>query len=83
MMECKWRADRKKTPNPPPKSFVLMKPDITLADLLFEKQQRDLGKRKNMFQDIGKFEQKKKALEANQSMLKAAIKKAHLNSEGP
>lgn len=37
MMECKWRADKKKTPNPNPASFIQMKPDLTMAELLFEK----------------------------------------------
>lgn len=37
MMECKWRADKKKTPNPNPNSFFMMKPDLNMADLLFEK----------------------------------------------
>jgi hypothetical protein len=38
MMECKWRADRKKNPNPNPTSFFMMRPDITMAEFLYEKQ---------------------------------------------
>ena len=52
-----------------------MKPDLTLAELLFEKQQADLEKRKTMFKDINEFDQKRKALEMNQAMLKFALRK--------
>jgi hypothetical protein len=54
-----------------------MKPDITLADMLYEKQQKDMGKRSGMVQDIGKFEQKQRALEMGQKMLQFALKKAN------
>jgi hypothetical protein len=37
MMECRWRADSKKNPDPNPQSFIMMKPDINMADLLYEK----------------------------------------------
>jgi hypothetical protein len=37
MMECKWRADKKKNPNPHPSTFIMMKPDLGLADMLYEK----------------------------------------------
>ena len=35
MMEGKWRADKKKNPNPNPQTFVMMKPDLNMADLLY------------------------------------------------
>jgi hypothetical protein len=34
----------------------MMKPDITLAEVLYEKQQADYEKRKNMFKDISDFD---------------------------
>jgi hypothetical protein len=49
MMECKWQADTPENPMPPPQSFVIMRPDLSLAELLYEKQQNDLTKRKSMF----------------------------------
>jgi hypothetical protein len=37
MLDCKWNADSKKNPNPSPASFILMKPDLDVAELLYEK----------------------------------------------
>jgi len=39
-------------PNAPPMTYMPIKPDLTLAELLYEKQQLDLTKRKNMFQEV-------------------------------
>jgi hypothetical protein len=48
MMECKWSAETSKNKNPHPSTFNLMKPDLSLADALYEKQQHDLAKQKNL-----------------------------------
>jgi len=37
MMECKWAADTTENPNPHPSTFLMMKPDLSLAELLYEK----------------------------------------------
>lgn len=52
MMECKWRADKKKNANPHPSTFVMMRPDLNMADLLYQKQQQDLTKKKGMVDEI-------------------------------
>ncbi len=75
MMECKWAADTPENPNPHPATFIMMKPDLSLAENLYEKQQADLEKRKNMFKDVSEFDQKRRALEMNKMMLKFALKK--------
>jgi hypothetical protein len=48
-----------------------------MADLLYEKQQKDLSKKKNMVADISNFEQKRKALEMGQKMMKHALQRAN------
>jgi len=53
----------------------MMKPDITLAEVLYEKQQADYEKRKNMFKDISDFDQKRRNMQMNQAILKFALKK--------
>lgn len=75
MMECKYQVT---DPNAVPMSYIQMKPDLSLADLLYEKQQLDLNKRKNMFQEVNQFEQKRKAIEMTQQMLKFAVQKQAL-----
>jgi hypothetical protein len=53
----------------------MMKPDITLAEVLYEKQQADYEKRKSMFKDISDFDQKRRNMQMNQAILKFALKK--------
>ena len=83
MMECKWKADKKKNPNPHPSTFIPMKPDLSLAEILYEKQQHDLGKKKHLVQDLGEFENKRRALEMGQKMMKFAFHKANQDQTPP